>query len=165
MMASLGVYFIAFASDNRLVTLSDAIRVWDLSTGRELRTIERDLSSLSGFNGTESGTALSADGTQLLLLTDDSEPEVRFVDLASGREVRRVKVPVDQVDSLQLSFNADGHLLALARQVLSAADTDTARELLHPMVTAAPKGMQLWTRQYLAGDGHLLAGAAGRARR
>jgi len=38
MMASIGVYFIGFASDNRLVTISDAIRVWDLSTGRELRS-------------------------------------------------------------------------------------------------------------------------------
>ena len=34
MLASAGVYFIAFASDTRLVTASDAIRVWDLSTGR-----------------------------------------------------------------------------------------------------------------------------------
>ena len=38
-MASIGVYFIGFASDNRLVTVSDAIRVWDLSTGRELRHV------------------------------------------------------------------------------------------------------------------------------
>ncbi|HEU4795994.1 MAG TPA: hypothetical protein VFT02_10220, partial [Pyrinomonadaceae bacterium] len=32
--AGLGVYFIGFASDNRLVTLSDVARVWDLNTGR-----------------------------------------------------------------------------------------------------------------------------------
>ena len=34
------------------------------------------------------------------------------MDLASGREVRRVKLPGDQIDSLQLSFNSEGHLLA-----------------------------------------------------
>ncbi|HEU4479750.1 MAG TPA: WD40 repeat domain-containing protein, partial [Pyrinomonadaceae bacterium] len=116
MMASLGVSFIGFASDNRLVTISDAIRVWDLSTGRELRTVEGDLSSLAGFFGTDSGVSLSADGTQILLLTDSSSPEVRFVDLSSGREVRRVKVSGDPVESLQLSFNAEGHLLAAGIQ-------------------------------------------------
>ena len=42
---------------------------------------------------------LSADGTQLLMLSDNSSPEVRFVDLASGREVRRVKLSGDPIDS------------------------------------------------------------------
>src|SRR5262249_15119732 len=36
MTAAFGVYFIAFAADNRLVTVSDAARVWDLNTGHEL---------------------------------------------------------------------------------------------------------------------------------
>ena len=115
-MASLGVSFIGFASDNRLVTVSDAIRVWDLSTGRELRRLEQDLSSVASSYGTDGGMSLSADGTQLLLLTDSSSPEVRFVDLSSGREVRRVKVSGDPVESLQLSFNAEGHLLAAGIQ-------------------------------------------------
>ena len=39
-------------------------------------------------------------------------PEVRFIDLASGREAKRVKLPDDQIDSLQLAFNPEGHLLA-----------------------------------------------------
>jgi WD40 repeat protein/uncharacterized caspase-like protein len=112
MMASLGVYFIGFASDNRLVTISDAIRIWDLSTGRELRTIAQDMAELAGFVGTEGGISVSPDGTQLMLLADHSDPEVRIVDIASGREVRRVKVPVDQVDTLQFVQNADGQLLA-----------------------------------------------------
>src|SRR5262245_49750436 len=50
MMASVGVFFLAFASDNKLVTASDAIRVWDLSTGRELRSLELSDPSLAGFN-------------------------------------------------------------------------------------------------------------------
>src|SRR5690349_18544287 len=44
--AAMGVYFIGFASDNRLVAVSDAVRVWDLNTGHELRTLE-----LGGTNG------------------------------------------------------------------------------------------------------------------
>src|SRR6185503_6489724 len=39
-MGLLGVFFIGFASDNRLVTVSDAARVWDLSSGRELSSLE-----------------------------------------------------------------------------------------------------------------------------
>jgi WD40 repeat protein len=113
MIASLGVYFIVFTSDNRLVTISDAVRVWDLSSGRELRTLEADMiGGLSGFNGSDSGLTLSPDGTQLLLITMGIDPEVRIMDLASGREVRRVKLPDDQIDSLHLSFNSEGHLLA-----------------------------------------------------
>ncbi|HKY42632.1 MAG TPA: WD40 repeat domain-containing protein, partial [Pyrinomonadaceae bacterium] len=112
MMAALGTYFIGFASDNRLVTISDSIRVWDLATGRELARFPHDVASVSGFIGTDGAITLSPDGTQLLMVTDNSSPEVRFVDLASGREVRRVKISGDEVDSMQLSFNADGHLLA-----------------------------------------------------
>ena len=109
---SLGVYFIAFTPDNRLVTVSDAARVWDLSTGRELRAIESGVQPVAGFNGSDGGLTLSPDGTQLLLLTDDLEPEVRFIELASGRELRRVKLGSDQVDSIVLAFNPEGHLLA-----------------------------------------------------
>src|ERR1700741_663548 len=112
MMASLGVYFIAFTSDNRLVTISDAVRVWDLSTGRELGTFESEMAGIAGFGGSNSGLTLSPDGTQLLLITMGVNPEVKFMDLAGGREVRRVKLPDDQVDSLQLAFNSEGHLLA-----------------------------------------------------
>ena len=109
MMAAMGVYFIGFLPDNRLVTASDAIRVWDLATGRELRTLESSLQAISSLNGSDGGVTLSPDGTQLLIVSEDQE--VRTLDLGSGREVRRVKLPGDQIDSLQLSFNSEGHLL------------------------------------------------------
>ena len=108
-MAAMGVYFIGFLPENRLVTVSDAIRVWDLATGRELRTLESSLQAISGFNGSDGGVTLSPDGTQLLIVSEDEE--IRTLDLASGREVRRVKLPGDQIDSIQLSFNSEGHLL------------------------------------------------------
>src|ERR1041384_5870997 len=112
MMAPLGVYFIAFTPDNRLVTISDAVRVWDLSTGRELNSFAPEVTGVAGFNGSEGGLTLSPDGAQLLLVTAGPDPEVRIIDLASGRDARRVKLPGDEMDSLQLSFNPDGHLLA-----------------------------------------------------
>ncbi len=107
--SAIGVYYIGFASDNRVVTVSDAIRIWDVSTGRELAKVESDPSAMSNFTGTGGSLTLSLDGTQLLIAQDD---EVKILDLASGREVRRVKLPEDQIDSLQLSISPAGHLLA-----------------------------------------------------
>lgn len=108
-----GVYFIAFTPDNRLVTISDAVRVWDLSTGRELQTFAAEMAGgIGGFNGSDSGLTLSPDGKQLLLITTGFDPEVRFIDLASGREARKVKLPDDRIDNLQLAFSHEGHLLA-----------------------------------------------------
>lgn len=109
-MAAMGVYFIGFLPDNRLVTVSDAIRVWDLATGRELRSLESSLQAISSLNGSDGGVTLSPDGTQLLIVCEDRE--IRILELGSGREVRRVNLPSDQIDSLQLSFNPEGHLLA-----------------------------------------------------
>jgi WD40 repeat protein len=109
--AGFGVYFIGFASDNRLVSVSDAARVWDLNTGRELRTI--DLSAPgAGYTGTEGGMAISPDGTQFVMLDDDSEPQARVIDLASGREVRRVKLSDKHVDTISFTFTPDGRVLA-----------------------------------------------------
>ena len=112
LMASMGVYFIGFASDNRLVTVSDAIRVWDISSGRVLQNFEAGMPSAAGVGGGDGGITLSPDGTQLFAVLEDGEAQVRVLDLASGREVRRMKLPGDQIDSLQLSVNPEGHLLA-----------------------------------------------------
>jgi len=109
MTAAFGVFFIAFTPDNRVVTVGDAVRVWELSTGRELRTIEGSALSTAGFNGSEGAIVLTPDGSQLTLSTAD---EIRSIDLLTGKEVRNVKLPDDQVDSLQLGFNPNGNLLA-----------------------------------------------------
>lgn len=110
--AGFGVYFIGFASDNRLVTVSDAARVWDLNTGRELRTLELSSPATSGYTGTEAGMALSPDGTQFVMLDDDSEAQARVIDLSSGREVRRVKLSDKRVDTISFVFTPDGRVLA-----------------------------------------------------
>jgi WD40 repeat protein/uncharacterized caspase-like protein len=111
MMASLGVYFMAFTPDNRLVTLSDALRVWDINAGSELLKIDLPTSSLASFTGSDSGLSLTPDGKQLAMITNDPEDEIRFVDLSTGKDTRRVKLPDDQIAGLQISFSADGHLL------------------------------------------------------
>src|ERR1044071_257464 len=107
--ASFGVFFVGFTPDNRVVTVGDAVRVWDLSTGKELRTIEGSALTVGGFNGSEGAMVLTPDGSQLTLTTNEA---IRSVDLSSGKEVRNLKMPDDRVDSLQLSFNSNGSLLA-----------------------------------------------------
>lgn len=111
--AAIGVYFIGFAANNQLVTISDVARVWDLNTGRELRTLQSETTpDATGFNGTDGGAAISPDGTQLALFSDDSEAHVKLIDLASGRESRRFKLDGDRIDSPQLVFTAGGRVLA-----------------------------------------------------
>ena len=111
MMASMGVYFLAFTPDSRLVTVSDAVRVWDVSTGRALQSLSLAAEAGAGFNGADGSMTLSPDGAQLLL-SEGSDPEIKVLDLNSGREARRVKVPGDQIETIQLAFNSEGHLLA-----------------------------------------------------
>ncbi len=107
-----GVSFIAFSSNDRLVTISDAIRVWDLATGQELRAIGTDTFGLIARMGGDGGAGLSLDGTQLaLLVTDAGESEIKFIELASGRETRSVKLQDDDLQVVDLAFTSDGHLL------------------------------------------------------
>src|SRR5688572_12318409 len=110
--AAVGVYFIGFASDNRVVTVSDVARVWDVASGRELRTLDTGGPSAGGIMGGDGGVALSVDGTQLVFVSDDSDVQVRVIDLSSGREVRQAKLSSDRVESVQLVFAPGGQLLA-----------------------------------------------------
>ena len=113
LVGAIGVYFIGFAANNQIVTASDAVRVWDVTTGRELRTLQIDAISAAGsFNGTDGGMALSPDGNQFAVFSDESEAHVKLFDVSNGRESRRLKLPDDRVNSLQLVFTTDGRLLA-----------------------------------------------------
>ncbi|MDQ2855992.1 MAG: WD40 repeat domain-containing protein, partial [Acidobacteriota bacterium] len=106
-----GVYFIAFSADSRVVTISDAIRVWDQTTGRELRSIPLESLSVSGLMGGEGGAALSPDGNQLaLIFAEGSGAQIKFWDLATGREARAVNLSDKELESAELSFAPDGHL-------------------------------------------------------
>jgi len=90
-MGALGVTFVAFSPDGRkLVTISDAIRVWDTSSWRETSTVQMSDINASGFTGGSGGVALSPDGNQLARVDSD---QIKFMDLASGRETRNVDLP------------------------------------------------------------------------
>ena len=107
-----GVYFIAFSSNDRIVTISDAVRVWDVVAGKELRTITTGALNGLALLGWRCRELL--DGTQLARVTNEEESQVRFYDLATGSETRAVKLPVDgsrEIESATLEFTPDGHLL------------------------------------------------------
>ncbi|MDQ2976363.1 MAG: caspase family protein [Acidobacteriota bacterium] len=110
--ASIGVYFIGFTGDGQIVTVSDAMRVWDVASGRELRTLGTTSVSVSGLTGGEGGVALSPDGKQLASLVVGSEkPVVRVWDISSGRELRSVDLPDDELSMAEVGFTPDGRLL------------------------------------------------------
>jgi WD40 repeat protein/uncharacterized caspase-like protein len=109
-----GVSFIAFTPDGRVVTVSDAIRVWDAASGQELRSISMELNlSSSSFMGGGGGAAITPDGNQLaFVLSDGGEKhQVKFWDLATGREARTVDLPDKEIDSIELAVTPDGRLL------------------------------------------------------
>ena len=150
--AAMGVYFIGFASDNRLVAVSDAARVWDLNTGLELRTLELSGPNSASFIGSE-GVAISADGTQLVLLNDDSEAHARVIDLSSGREVRQVKLSDNHIDTMGFVFAPDGRVFA--------AGVVDKRLRLWDIASKKEQGLAQTTKEYpqlkFSRDGRLLA--------
>lgn len=113
-MASFGVTFIAFSADGKkLVTVSDAIKVWDVASWRELKTLDTTTLTASGLTGGGGGMALSPDGNQLARAeSGGSKTQIKVLDLTTGREARSVSLPHDQIDSLELYFAPDGHLVA-----------------------------------------------------
>ena len=112
-MSALGVSFIGFSADSKkLVTISDAIRVWDTANWQAIKTIDTASINPSGFTGGEGGVALSPDGNQLARVeAGGSKTLIKILDLNSGTATRSIDLSHRQVDSLELSFTTDGRLL------------------------------------------------------
>src|SRR5215813_13695929 len=108
-MGMFGVTFLAFSGDGKkLVTISDAVRVWDTSSWREMVTLQMTDVNVAGLTGGPGGVALSPDGNQLVRIDAD---QIKFTDLAAGREGRSIDLPDGQLENIELSFSADGRLL------------------------------------------------------
>src|SRR3989449_4361221 len=113
-LSAIGVYFVGFSADSRrLVSGSDSIRIWDVATGQVLRELSRGSLNSSSFTGGEGGLALSPDGVQLAgVVSDGSRPQIQIWDLNTGREIPAGQLPEKEINSIELSFTADGRLLA-----------------------------------------------------
>jgi len=106
-----GVYFIAFTADGRLVTISDAIRVWNIASGQEVRAVSLSTMNVAGFMGGADGAAITPDGSQLAYIDSDSGSQVKFLDLGSGRVIRSVDLDDKDLQSPEMGFASDGHLM------------------------------------------------------
>jgi WD40 repeat protein/uncharacterized caspase-like protein len=108
-MSAFGFTYVAFSADGKkLVTISDAVHVWDTSSWKDTVTLQMADINPSGLTGGAGGAALSADGNQLARVNGD---KIQFIDLVSGRAARAIDLPDKQLDSTELTFAADGHLL------------------------------------------------------
>lgn len=105
-----GIYFIGFSSNSRLVTISDAVRVWDLATGQVVSSIGSGGLNTLAMMGGEGGAALSTDGTQLARVSTAGENKIQFWDLNSGRVIREVNLSDKDPLSVDMAFAPDSHL-------------------------------------------------------
>jgi WD40 repeat protein/uncharacterized caspase-like protein len=98
-----------FTADGRkLVTISDAIRVWDTNSWTTIASVKlKDLNS-TAFMGASGGVAITPDGKQLAR-TDTGQ--IKFMDLDTGGDLRTISLPDDKLQEVELSFTSDGRLL------------------------------------------------------
>jgi WD40 repeat protein len=112
---------VAFSPDGKQIlsgSWDSTIRLWDVATGREIRTF-------SGHTSSVISVAFSPDGKQILSGSTDST--IRLWDVATGREIRTFS---DSILIFSVAFSPDG------RQILSGSyvkpimwDVATGREI------------------------------------
>jgi WD40 repeat protein len=119
------------------------LRLWDAATGKELRQFATAKPSF------DDQTALSPDGKTMIFLNQDLSDIVRSWDLAQGKEVRTVPLPVRRMEMSIYRRNAlspDGRLCALhtppkrvpiqAPGQIRVFDISTGRELYQLAIDA-----------------------------
>jgi RNA polymerase sigma factor (sigma-70 family) len=141
-----------------------AVRFWDVATGNKVR-------ELAGLVSTAGSLAVSPDGKRLASVVHKPSPpgviggerpgnEMQIWDIASGKELRRLSVPVgifDPETTFQLwypAFSHDGKLLAATGvdEFLHLWDADTGKEVRRMALGANSQG-----RPVFAPDDRVLA--------
>ena len=150
-MASFGTSYVAFSADGKkLVTISDAIRVWDTNSWNAVTTVQLTDVNADSFVGGGGGVALSPDGNQLARADAD---QIKFIDLVNGREVRSVALPDHQLENVELCFDSNGRLLVagIADKKLRVWDIGNKAERLHEPTAKDYANIRF------SGDGRLIA--------
>jgi mono/diheme cytochrome c family protein len=117
------VVSLAFSPDGRrALSGSDdnTLRLWDVSTGREIRTLE-------GHTGAVLAVVFSPDGRSAL--SGSYDRTVRLWDLSSGRQLQRFDGHTERVSSVAFSPDGRRGLSGSWDQTLSLWDLATGREL------------------------------------
>jgi WD40 repeat protein len=140
---------LAFSPDGKILasaSLDKTIKLWDTSTGNEIRT-------LSGHTGGVTGVAFSPDG--LTVASASWDTTVILWDVHSGNLLQKFSGHTDRVNSV--AFSPDGHLLA------SASDDGSVR-LWDPqtgkLVRSLPEVSARVNSVAFSPDGKLLARGA-----
>lgn len=160
--SSLGALALVFSPNGGLLASIhlDAIRIWDLATGHELRTFQLSQQQL----GIASSVSFTPDGNQLAMLGTGEENAVRLWDVNTGRDNGTLRLASDSAQGdggsflSQLAFRADGHLIA-------SANSDKAIKIWDVTAKNRPLSLSGNSRQLtsivLSSDGQLLASASG----
>jgi len=178
---------LAFSNDGRSLTSvgGDAIKVWDVSAGTELRSQKtqygksgmeklssldsigcvfgcgnkqrnQEAQRLKNFKMSASKIAVSANGQ--IAAVGQPDKAVKIYDAQSGRELRDSTFKaIPEAENSSLAFSADGRLLAFAKttETVSVQEATTGREL-YGLNTGISKTPQ---RVQFSADGRFLVTA------
>ena len=114
---------VAFSPNGRTIASGSAdktLKVWDVNTGREIRT-------LTGHTRRVESVAFSPDGS--ILASGSQDDTVKFWDVNTGREIRTLKGHAFDVTSV--AFSPDGQTLASGSNdyTVKLWDVNTGREI------------------------------------
>ncbi len=117
------VHSVSFSSDGQILASGSkdkTIKLWDVKTGKELRT-------LSGHGDGVSSVSFSSDGQ--ILASGSKDKTIKLWDVKTGKELRTLKGHSDGV--ISVSFSPDGHTLASGSKdkTIKLWDVKTGKEL------------------------------------
>src|SRR5436190_3210421 len=129
--SSLGAASLIFSPDGRLLATttlgSSVIKLWETSTGRELRNLQSGIQNAPG-----NSPLVAFSRTSRLLATVGADNVVRIWDCVSGRELQTLAQTERGPQSTEkdlITFGVDDRTLLSVSDAIRVWDVDTGREI------------------------------------